>query len=147
MGIPTRKTIVVPCMVNSRLNVAGGTRCRPGHASCSRIAEASRPATTRKMMPVATYMIPSRLWSTVTTHSCSALSTDPGVSAAAGCAIVRGSTLIVAPALQREQVGGHCVQALPGELHGRHQRPWLQHRGIVDPGPQRLGRVGDHAGP
>src|SRR4030095_8677011 len=147
MGMPTRNTIVVPCMVKSRLNVAGGTRCRPGHASCSRIAEASRPATTRKMMPVVTYMIPRRLWSTVTTHSCSAVSTDPRVSAAAVGAIERGRTLIPAPSFQREQVGGHRVQVLPGELHGRHERARLQHGGIVDPGPQHLGCVGGHARP
>ncbi len=60
-GIPTRNTIVVPCMVNSRLNVAGGKMCRFDQASCRRIAEASSPATTRKPSAVITYRIPSRL--------------------------------------------------------------------------------------
>ena len=62
--------MLVPCMVKSRLNVSGGTMCNPGHASCRRISDASRPAMTKKTRPETTYMIPSRLWSTVTTHSC-----------------------------------------------------------------------------
>jgi hypothetical protein len=61
MGMPTRKTMVVPCMVNSRLKTSGDTTVLSATASWSRMSEASRPATTRKTIPEVTYMMPSRL--------------------------------------------------------------------------------------
>ena len=59
--MPTRKTIVVPCMVNSRLNVAGLTNVLWGKKSWARISRASIPATTRKISPYPMYIMPSFL--------------------------------------------------------------------------------------
>ena len=48
IGMPTKKTIVVPCIVKSRLNACGDTIVRFGYASCIRMIVASRPPITRK---------------------------------------------------------------------------------------------------
>ena len=42
IGIPTRKTMVVPCMVKSRLKTCGETAPIFGAASCNRITEANK---------------------------------------------------------------------------------------------------------
>ena len=84
--------MLVPCMVKSRLNVSGGTMCSPGHASCRRISVASIPATTKKTSPETTYMMPRRLWSTVTTQSW-ACSSHGRRAAASGLIKVGESTL------------------------------------------------------
>ena len=59
---------MVPCIVNSRLYVSGPTTLLLGNASCSRITAAITPATIKNNNAATTYMIPSRLWSTVATH-------------------------------------------------------------------------------
>src|SRR6266481_993364 len=147
MGIPTRNTMVVPCMVKSRLNVPGGTTWRPDEASCKRIADASRPATTRNTSPLITYMTPSRLWSTVTTQSWSTASNGRRSPAPRLDAIVSASTLMSSlPSPQGQKVSGHFVQVVARELHGRHERTRLQGRRIVDPGSNILRRVLDHSG-
>ena len=61
--------MVVPCMVNRRLNSSGPTTFRPGQASCHRIMLASKPPMRKKMSPAVTYMTPSFLWSDVAIHS------------------------------------------------------------------------------
>ena len=68
--MPTRKTMVVPCIVNSRLNSSGMRMPWPGQASCQRIIAASSPPMIMKISPDVTYMMPSFLRSTVATHSC-----------------------------------------------------------------------------
>src|SRR6266436_6871309 len=147
MGIPTRNSMVVPCMVKSRLNVPGGTTWRPDEASCKRIADASRPATTRNTSPLITYMTPSRLWSTVTTQSWSTASNGRCAPAPRLDAIVSASTLMrFLPSPQGQEVSGHFVQVVARELHGRHERARLQGCRIVDPGSNILRRVLDHSG-
>ncbi len=63
--------MVVPWTVNSRLNTSGDSTFPFGKASCARMSAARVPASAKKNSAVAMYMIPSRLWSTVTIHSCS----------------------------------------------------------------------------
>src|SRR3989454_12330792 len=137
MGMPTRKTIVVPCSVNRRLNVSAGTSVRPGHASCRRMREASMPPITRKMRPVTTYMMPRRLWSTVTTQSCSVArkperldvsKTSSGAESGAG-------TGVAAMALaRRHEVRGQLVELGLVELHRRHEDTGLERSWILHPG-------------
>src|SRR4029077_21015074 len=147
MGIPTRNTMVVPCMVKSWLKVAGGTMWRPDQASCTRIADASRPATARNTSPLTTYMTPRRLWSTVTTQSWSTASHGRCAPAPRPDAIVSASTLMSSlPSPQGQKVSGHLVQVFARQLHGRHERTRLQGCRIVDPGSNILRRVLDHSG-
>src|SRR6266851_5206666 len=147
MGIPTRNTMVVPCMVKSWLNVPGGTTWRPDQASWRRIADASSPATTRNTSPLTTYMTPSRLLSTVTTHSWSTASNGRCAPAPRLDAIVSASTLMrFLPSPQGQEVSGHFVQVVARELHGRHERARLQGCRIVDPGSNILRRVLNHSG-
>src|SRR6266852_2073817 len=146
MGIPTRNTMVVPCMVKSRLKVPGGTIWRPDETSCSRIADASRPAMIRNTNPLITYMIPSRLWSTVTTQSWSDARSGRGVSRPE--AIVSERTLMASlPSPQAHEVRGHLVQVAARQLHGRHARARLQRCRIIDPGANVLRSVLDHPSP
>src|SRR5262249_42295882 len=144
--MPNRNTMVVPCMVKNRLNVSGGSTWRPDQASCSRIVETSRPAMTMKTSAVTTYMIPSRLWSTVTTHSWR----RPSVSrcAAVPCprVIVSDRTLMLSSSPQSQQVGGDLVELVARELHGRHERARFDRGRIVDPSAQRVGHVRYHPG-
>src|SRR5258705_13674575 len=123
--MPNRNTIVVPCMVKSRLKVSGGTICSADHASCSRIMDASRPAIARKKKPTATYMIPSRLWSTVVTQSWSRSSVARGAAAAPGVA-VGDRTLMGGISSECHEIRGQGVQIAPGQLHRRHQRALLE---------------------
>src|SRR5215813_8803092 len=147
MGMPTRNTMVVPCMVKSRLKVSGGTMCRPGHASCSRIMLASMPAMTKKSRPAVTYMIPRRLWSTVTTQSWSWSRTVRGTAPASGPVSSLESTLMSVTSLESDQVRGERLQLLPRDFHGGHERSPLQGSGIVHPRVQVLARVAGRACP
>src|SRR5215813_8332948 len=141
MGMPTRNTMVVPCMVKSRLKVSGGTMCRPGHASCSRIMLASMPAMTKKSRPTVTYMIPRRLWSTVTTQSWSWSRTVRGTVLASGPIISLESTLMSVTSLESDQIRGERLQLLARDFHGGHERASLQGGGIFHPRVQVLARV------
>src|SRR2546428_3351243 len=137
IGIPTRKTIVVPCSVNRRLNVSAGTSVRPGHASCRRMREASMPPITRKMRPVTTYMMPRRLWSTVTTQSCSVAANPEGldVSMTSSGAESGAGTGVAAMALaQRHEVREQLVELGLVELHRRHEDTGLERSWILHPG-------------
>src|SRR5438067_8753484 len=146
--MPTRKTIVVPCTVKSRLKTCGETTALPAAASCQRITLASRPAIRKNARPATTYMTPRRLWSTVTTHSW-ACARRPARSMSGSGAAIGGATTLIAvfPSAKRRQVGDERVQLLAGELHRRHERAGLQRGGIVHPGAQILRRVGRHARP
>src|SRR5215813_10936965 len=141
MGIPNRNTMVVPCMVKSRLKVSGGTMCRPGHASCRRIMVASNPATTTKISAVTTYMMPSRLWSTVTTQPWSSSRTVRWDSPASGPVMSLESTLMSVTSLESGQIRGERLQLLARDFHGGHERPPLQGGGILHPGVEILARV------
>src|SRR2546422_2245999 len=146
--MPTRKTIVVPCTVNSRLKTCGDTRVLPAPASCARITAASRPAIRKNARPATTYMIPRRLWSTVTTHSWSRVSRPAGSRWASRAAIGGATTLMVGGLLAKSrEVGDQLIELIPGEVHRRHEGAGLQHGGILHPGSQSLGRIGGHSGP
>ncbi len=58
MGIPTRNTMVVPCMVNSWLYVSAVTKWFSGRDSCMRISRASMPPTRKKTSAVRPYITP-----------------------------------------------------------------------------------------
>src|SRR5262245_17737925 len=130
--------MVVPCSVKRRLNVSAGTMVRPGHASWRRMSAASMPPITRKTRPVTTYMMPSRLWSTVTTHSCkmartlerSGAATSCGSRASAGTVVV--VAFMVSP--QRRQVRCELIELIVGQLHRRHEGSGLERRRVFDPG-------------
>src|SRR5215472_13705118 len=147
MGMPKRNTMVVPCMVKSRLKVSGGTMCRPGHASWRRIRVASNPATTTNISAVTTYMMPSRLWSTVTTQSWSWSRTVRGAAPASGPVSSLESTLMSVTSLESDQVRGERLQLLARDFHGGHERSPLQGSGIVHPRVQVLARVAGRACP
>src|SRR5690349_17600241 len=117
---------------------------RPGHASCSRMSDASKPAMTRKTKPVATYMMPRRLWSTVETHSWRIASTpadsDAGtMSRGTGTAV--GTVLMASP--QCHEVRDELVELRVVELHRRHESPRLECARVLHPGAQIFRRVAD----
>src|SRR6059058_3094475 len=142
IGIPTRKTIVVPCKVNRRLNVSAGTSVRPGQASCRRMSEASIPPITRKTRPVATYMMPRRLWSTVTTQSCSAAASPEGLDVSTASTGAGAGTGIVAMAsAQGHEIRDQLVELGVVELHRRHQCPDLERARVLHPGSKIFPRV------
>ncbi len=60
-----RNTIVVPCIVNSWLNVSADTTVLPGRASCARMISASTPPIRKNANAVQKYSRPIRLWSVV----------------------------------------------------------------------------------
>src|SRR6476646_1255619 len=68
IGITTRNTIVVPCIVKSWLYRSALSNLPFGVASCSRIKRASQPPITKKNSADAPYMMPIFLWSTVVTQ-------------------------------------------------------------------------------
>src|SRR5215831_15883809 len=142
MGMPNRNTMVVPCMVKSRLKVSGGTMCRPDHASCSRIMVASKPATTTNISAVSTYMMPSRLWSTVTTQSCSSSRCVRGDAHASGPVIDRDTTLMIVASWEGDQVRGEGLELLARHFHARHERSELQCGRILHPGVEIVARCG-----
>src|SRR5262245_46566170 len=147
MGMPTRNTIVVPCTVNRRLNTCGETTVFSATASCHRIMPASRPAIRKKTRPATTYMIPRRLWSTVTTHSWSRVSRPAASRSASRAVIGRVTTLMVGGLLPKSrEVCDQLIELIAGEVHRRHQGAGLQRGGILDPRPQILARIRGHAG-
>src|SRR5262245_10925903 len=145
MGMPTKNTIVVPCMVKMRLNTCGETKWFSGTASWMRMIVASVPATRKKTNPEAMYMSPRRLWSTVTTHSWSVARTDDRPGSRRATAMVGSSTAMVALAECR-QVAHELLELPVAELHRRHERAGLHLIGGGDPGVQRLGRHPGGAG-
>src|SRR5262245_55369118 len=145
--MPNRNTIVVPCSVKRRLNVSAGTTVRPGHASCTRMSTASMPAITRNTRPVTTYMMPSRLWSTVATHSCSIPGIPEDSDAGAmsrGTGTAVGTLLMASP--QCEEVRDELVELRIVELHRRHERSRLECARVLDPRTQVFWRVARGAG-
>src|SRR5215469_7823192 len=119
----------------------------PDQASCTRISVASTPPMTRKKRPVTTYMMPSRLWSTVTTHSCRIARTpdasDAGaMSRGAGAAV--GRLLMASP--QRHEVRDELIELGVVELHRRHEGSSLERARVLDPRTKVFGRVARGAG-
>ena len=58
IGITTRKTIVVPCIVKTWLYRSALSSLPSGAASCMRISSASMPPMRKKNSAVAPYMMP-----------------------------------------------------------------------------------------
>src|SRR5262249_55827836 len=131
MGTATKKIIVVPCIVIRRLKTCGGTRWLFGTTSCSRMTVAIEPATSRKRMPLTMYMMPSRLWSTVTTHPCRRVTSDGASATGSAAGTVRSRTPM--RSAQRRQVGDHLVELGLRELHRRHEHPRLEAVRILHP--------------
>src|SRR5262245_38871185 len=118
--------------------MSGGTSVLSGNASCARMTMASTPPTTKNTSAVAMYIRPSRLWSTVTTHSCSASISDQSTARAPA---IRGrsagstypTVLTGRPSLERREVRVHLVELAIGQLHVRHEIPRLHVLRIADP--------------
>ena len=147
--MPTKNTIVVPCMVKRRLKTCGDSTVLSGKASCKRIKVASRPATSRKTRPTPTYMIPRRLWSTVTTHSCSLASTGscPGAPSSGRSSVSEMPFMVSLPKASVASAGTRPADPGRGrQFHRRHERSRFERVGIVDPGAQIVWRVLGHAG-
>src|SRR5262245_22086641 len=136
--MPTKKTIVVPCSVISWLKSCGETRRFPGTTSWRRIRLASRPATKKKRRPEATYMMPRRLWSTLTTHSCRRAGTELRTARAGAAASVGSIDAMRSSLAQSQQVVDERVQLRAGELHRRHERARLQGVRVLEPREQVL---------
>src|SRR5262249_46829462 len=129
MGMATKKIIVVPCMVIRRLKTCGDTRWLFGTTSCSRMTVAIEPATSRKRMPLTMYMMPSRLWSTVTTHPCRRGEGGGGDGSGGG----KGGVEDTHRSVQGGRVGAPLVELGLRELHRRHERPRLEPVRILHP--------------
>ena len=59
--MPTRKTIVVPCIVKKRLKTSGGSTVLFGATNWMRIINTMNPAKRKKTREVQTYIKPSFL--------------------------------------------------------------------------------------
>ena len=68
IGTTTRKIIVVPCIVSTSLYEFFVRSASCGAASCARMSTARMPPSTKKNSAVRMYMIPMRLWSSVTSQ-------------------------------------------------------------------------------
>src|SRR5215470_8266027 len=77
----------------------------------------SNPATTTNTSAVRTYMMPRRLWSTVTTQSCSSSRTVRWDAPASGPVMSLESTLMSVTSLESDQVRGERLQFLRSEEH------------------------------
>src|SRR5262245_41914768 len=103
----------------------------------------------KKTRPVATYRMPSRLWSTVTTHSWRRSRTPLRAAVSSGLAMLGDSTLTVASPgglVEGRQIRGDRVQLIARELHRRHAGAHLDGLRIVHPRAQVLWRVRRGAG-
>src|SRR3954470_8421399 len=146
-GITTRKTIVVPCIVNSSLYVVA-ERMRPfGWASCSRTNRASTPPMMKKAKALTPYRMPIFLWSIVVNHDANPVtargrrnSTD--CSGGGGGSSTTGGSRTVAitrlrgmswRSLQRIQVGDEAVDLILRKVQVGHDRSGLGRRWIAQP--------------
>ena len=68
IGTTTRKIIVVPWNVITSSYEFFVRMCSFGVASCARMSSAAMPPPPKKKSDVTMYMIPMRLWSTVTSQ-------------------------------------------------------------------------------
>src|SRR3989475_2147413 len=108
------------------------------------MSEASTPPITRKMRPVTTYMMPRRLWSTVTTQSCSVAKKPEGLDASTTSSGVESGAGLVTVAMtsaQRHEVRDQLVELGVVELHRRHEGPDLERGRVLHPGSKIFPRV------
>ena len=103
IGTTTRKTIVVPWNVSTSSYEFFVRRCSFGVASCARISSAAMPPPPKKTSDVQMYMIPMRLWSTVTSQLASLPSFHETGYAGSALAATRARSLVDVRLRVREQ--------------------------------------------
>src|ERR1041385_2306578 len=131
-----RKTMVVPCIVKSELNVSALTSVLSGFISWRRMISASMPPIRKKMNAVLPYRMPIRLWSTVVIQL--QIPVFAGAWAAGAWSrteVAMAASVLLVRAEVRHQRGDLLVGELPGE---HHQRPLLDRIGIAEPPPDVL---------
>src|ERR1041384_1131859 len=132
----TRKIRVVPCIVNSELNVSALTSVLSGFISWTRMMSASIPPIRKKRNAVVPYRMPIRLWSTVV------IQLQMPVFDGAWAAGAWSSTEVAMAAsglLVRAEVGHQRGDLRARELPGQHhQRSFLDRVGIAEPLPDVL---------
>src|SRR5262245_55927865 len=136
--------MVVPWTVKRRLKVSGGTSVSPAQASWSRIKKASIPPITRKTRPVTTYMIPSLLWSTVTTQSCRVARAPDDSEVAVVSRTAAGSVdtnIAVMASPQRHEIFDELIELGVVKLHGGHEGSGLERARVFHPGAKVVRRV------
>src|ERR1700752_4205597 len=102
------------------------------------------PPITRNARPVTTYMIPSLLWSTVTTQSCSTARGPDGSEVGATSRATPGSVdtnvlLIASP--QGRRVRGELIELGVVELHRGHEGAGLERARIFHPRAKVFRRI------
>src|SRR4030095_13246845 len=102
----------------------------------------AEPAMTRKTSPASTYMMPRRLWSTVTTQSWSWSRRARGTPASSGRVAVGERTLIARSSFEGDKIRGERIEVPTRELHGGHEGAVLEGGRIVHPRLEGLVRVG-----
>src|SRR5262252_1928608 len=119
-----------------RLKTCGPTKWLFGTASWILMIVASTPPTARKTIPYRTYRIPSFLWSTVVTQSCSVSRMRTRASRETDATGVRGmlSEDTAPRLLQGQEVRQEGVELPVVELHRRHQHAGLQRARVAHPG-------------
>src|ERR1043166_4887166 len=131
-----RKIMVVPCIVNSELNVSALTSVLSGFISWTRMMSASIPPIRKKRNAVVPYRMPIRLWSTVV------IQLQMPVFDGAWAAGAWSSTEVAMAAsglLVRAEVGHQRGDLRARELPGQHhQRSFLDRVGIAEPLPDVL---------
>src|SRR5947208_5923774 len=106
------------------------------------MSEASIPPITRKTRPVTTYMMPRRLWSTVTTQSCRVAASPEGLDAStASTGAGAGMGIVAMASAQGHEIRDQLVELGVVELHRRHEGTGLERARILHPGAQVLRRV------
>src|ERR1041385_65033 len=131
-----RKTMVVPCIVKSELNVSALTSVLSGFISWRRMISASMPPIRKKMNAVLPYRMPIRLWSTVVIQL--QIPVFAGAWAAGAWSrteVAMAASVLLVRAEVRHQRGDLLVGELPGE---HHQGPLLDRIGIAEPLPDVL---------
>src|ERR1041384_5986234 len=139
-----RKIMVVPCIVNSELNVSALTSVLSGFISWTRMMSASIPPIRKKRNAVVPYRMPIRLWSTVVIQlqmpvfdgawAAGAWSSTEVAMAASGL-LVRAGGGRPRGALRGPGVRAPLAGGLPGQPH---QRSFLDRVGIAEPLPDVL---------
>src|SRR5438093_7668785 len=137
-----RKIMVVPCIVNSELNVSALTSVLSGFISWTRMISASRPPSRKKMNSVAPYRMPIGLWSPVVIQ----LQTPVFAGAWAAGAWSRTEAAMAESGLPvRTEIGHQRRDLRVGEPPGQHhQGPLLDRVRVAEPLPDVLRGVHQH---
>src|SRR5437879_2568196 len=105
------------------------------------MSEASIPPITRKTRPVTTYMMPRRLWSTVTTQSCRVAANPEELDVStASTGAGAGMGIVAMASAQGHEIRDQLVELGVVELHRRHEGTGLERARVLHPGAQGLRR-------